>query len=44
VVERLYTYDLADPQLALIPQLATADGNWTLDNKNYTVTLIQNYE
>jgi peptide/nickel transport system substrate-binding protein len=39
VCEGLFTYDLGDPQLAIIPRLATADGVWSADNLNYTVTL-----
>jgi len=39
VTEGLYAYDLGDPQLAIVPRLATAAGNWSVDNKNYTVIL-----
>ena len=39
VTEGLFAYDLTDPQLAIVPQLATAMGNWSSDNLNYTVTL-----
>jgi len=39
VCEGLYAYDLSDPQLAIIPQLATADGVWSSDELNYTVSL-----
>ena len=39
VTEGLYAYDLSDPQLAIIPRLALADGNWSTDNLNYTVSL-----
>ena len=39
VVEGLFTYNLSDPDLAIIPQLADGDGTWSLDNLNYTVSL-----
>jgi len=38
VCEGLFAYNLSDPQLAIIPRLATAMGTWD-DNINYTVTL-----
>jgi len=39
VTEGLFAYDLSDPQLAIIPRLATADGVYTDGGKNYTVPL-----
>jgi len=41
VCEGLFAYDLSDPQLAIIPRLATADGVWSTDSLEYTVTLKQ---
>jgi len=42
VCEGLYTYDLDDPNLAIIPNLASSDGTWSLDGLEYTVSLITN--
>lgn len=39
VVETLYAYDLADPELAPIPRLASDFGTWSIDGLNYTVPL-----
>jgi len=39
VCEGLYAYDLSDPQLAIIPRLATAAGTWGAGDTEYTVTL-----
>jgi len=39
VCEGLYKYDLTDPDLAIIPNLATEFGTWSSDKKNYTVPL-----
>ena len=39
VCEGLYTYNLSDPDHAIIPNLATAFGTWSSDKKNYTVPL-----
>ena len=43
VCEGLFRYNLSDPypSLAIIPNLAAADGTWSPDDKNYTVTLRQ---
>jgi len=42
VCEGLYTYDLNDPNLAIIPNLANSDGTWSLDGLEYTIYLITN--
>ncbi len=44
VFEGLFTYNLSDPDLALIPQLASATvaPTWSSDSLNYTVTLKDN--
>jgi len=39
VCEGLYAYDLSDPNLAIIPNLAAANGTWSSDKLNYTVPL-----
>ncbi|MBY9016514.1 MAG: hypothetical protein KGD68_12540 [Candidatus Lokiarchaeota archaeon] len=39
VCEGLFAYNLSDPDNSIIPRLATADGVWSNDNLNYTVTL-----
>ncbi len=39
VCEGLYRYNLSDPDLAIIPNLATAFGIWSSDKKNYTISL-----
>jgi len=39
VCEGLYRYNLSDPDLNIIPNLATAFGTWSSDKKNYTVSL-----
>ena len=39
VVEGLFAYDLGDPDLALIPRLASAMGTWNLAADEYTVPL-----
>lgn len=41
VCEGLYTYNLSDPELAIIPSLAIADGTWTIDGLIYTVLIRQ---
>ncbi len=41
VCEGLYTYNLSDPELTIIPNLAIADGIWTPDNRNYIISLRQ---
>ncbi len=41
VCEGLYTYNLSDPELAIIPSLAIVDGTWTINGLIYTVTLRQ---
>lgn len=41
VCEGLYTYNLSDPNYAIIPNLATEHGSWSIDNKNYTFPLRQ---
>ncbi|MHA1473997.1 MAG: ABC transporter substrate-binding protein [Promethearchaeota archaeon] len=40
-IEGLFQYDLTDPDLAIIPMLASADGIW-LDNVTYEVPLREN--
>ncbi len=42
VCEGLYRYNLSDPSLEIVPNLATTQGVWSLDKKDYTVTLRQN--
>lgn len=37
-IEGLFQYDLTDPDLAILPVLASADGTW-LDNKTYKVPI-----
>jgi peptide/nickel transport system substrate-binding protein len=39
VCEGLFGYDLSDPELAIVPVLATAMGTWNDDADEYTVTL-----
>ncbi|MFX1480067.1 MAG: ABC transporter substrate-binding protein [Promethearchaeota archaeon] len=39
VCEGLYTYNLSDPELTIIPNLAVSHGSWSLDALNYTVPL-----
>ena len=39
VVEGLFAYDLGDPNLALIPRLASAVGTWNIGADEYTVPL-----
>lgn len=39
VCEGLYRYNLTDPNLTIITNLATAFGTWSSDRKNYTVPL-----
>jgi len=39
VCEGLYRYNLSDPDHAIIPNLSTTFGTWSLDKKNYTVPL-----
>ena len=39
VIEGLFQYDLTDPDLAIIPMLASADGAWTNEGKTYTVPI-----
>lgn len=41
VCEGLLGYDLSDPELAIVPVLATALGTWNADATNYTLTLRQ---
>ncbi|QEE17637.1 ABC transporter substrate-binding protein [Promethearchaeum syntrophicum] len=40
-IEGLFQYDLTDPDLAIIPVLASADGEW-LDNVTYEVPIREN--
>jgi len=42
VCEGLYRYNLSDPSLGIVPNLATALGIWSSDKKNYTVSLRHN--
>jgi peptide/nickel transport system substrate-binding protein len=39
VIETLYTYDLGDPNLPIIPRLASDYGTWSPDGLNYTIPL-----
>jgi len=39
VCEGLYGYNFSDPEMTIIPYLATADGVWSLDGLNYTIPL-----
>ncbi|MHA1497318.1 MAG: ABC transporter substrate-binding protein, partial [Promethearchaeota archaeon] len=39
VCEGLYGYNYSDPEMEIIPYLATADGSWSPDGLNYTVPL-----
>lgn len=39
VFEGLYGYNYSDPEMEIIPYLATADGVWSPDGLNYTVPL-----
>ncbi|MFX0105332.1 MAG: ABC transporter substrate-binding protein, partial [Candidatus Hodarchaeota archaeon] len=39
VCEGLYGYNYSDPEMAIIPYLATSDGTWSFDGLNYTVPL-----
>ena len=39
VVETLYANDLSDPELTIIPRLASDYGSWSVDGLNYTVPL-----
>ncbi|MFX1345068.1 MAG: ABC transporter substrate-binding protein, partial [Promethearchaeota archaeon] len=39
VCEGLYRYNYSDPEMEIIPNLATADGTWSPDGLNYTVPL-----
>ncbi len=39
VVEGLFAYDLGDPNLALIPRLASALGTWNASGDEYTIPL-----
>ncbi|MBA7691170.1 hypothetical protein ES703_99710 [subsurface metagenome] len=39
VCEGLYGYNYSDPEMDIIPYLATADGTWSPDGLNYTVPL-----
>ncbi|MFX1379503.1 MAG: ABC transporter substrate-binding protein [Promethearchaeota archaeon] len=39
VVERLFTYNLSDPELGIIPSLASDFGTWDLDGLTYRVLL-----
>ena len=42
ICEGLFTYDLADPELKIIPHLASDYGSWNLNGTEYTVLLRQN--
>jgi peptide/nickel transport system substrate-binding protein len=39
VVETLYAYDLTDPEMKIIPRLASDYGVWTSDGLGYTIPL-----
>ncbi|MFX1250352.1 MAG: ABC transporter substrate-binding protein, partial [Promethearchaeota archaeon] len=39
VCEGLYGYNYSDPEMAIIPYLATGDGIWSPDGLNYTIPL-----
>ncbi|MFX1409690.1 MAG: ABC transporter substrate-binding protein, partial [Promethearchaeota archaeon] len=39
VCEGLYAYNLSDPELTIIPNLASSHGTWSPDYLNYTVPL-----
>ncbi|MFX1402702.1 MAG: ABC transporter substrate-binding protein, partial [Promethearchaeota archaeon] len=39
VCEGLYGYNYSDPEMPIIPYLATADGVWSPDGLNYTIPL-----
>jgi len=39
VVETLLAYNLSDPELSIIPRLASSMGTWSPDNLNYMITL-----
>ncbi len=39
VCEGLFTYDLSDPELSVIPNLASSFGTWSFDKMNYTIPL-----
>ncbi|MFX1569417.1 MAG: right-handed parallel beta-helix repeat-containing protein [Promethearchaeota archaeon] len=39
VCEGLYMYNISDPNYPIIPNLAIANGSWSVDNLNYTVPL-----
>ena len=41
VAEGLFGYDLADPELGIVPVLAAAAGTWNAEATEYTVTLKQ---
>jgi len=41
VCEGLFTYDLTDPELKIIPHLASEYGVWNPSNTEYTVSLRQ---
>ncbi len=42
VCEGLFRYNLSDPNLAIVPNLANGTGTWSSDNLNYTVSLLNN--
>ena len=39
VCDGLLTYNLSDPELSIIPNLASSMGTWSVDKKNYTIPL-----
>ncbi|MFX1402703.1 MAG: ABC transporter substrate-binding protein, partial [Promethearchaeota archaeon] len=39
VCEGLFGYNFSDPEMEIIPYLATTEGTWSLDGLNYTVPL-----
>ena len=39
VCEGLFTYDFSDPELSIIPNLASSFGTWSFDKINYTIPL-----
>jgi len=41
VVESLFKHNLSDPELSIVPSLASDFGTWSVDNLNYTVDLKQ---
>jgi peptide/nickel transport system substrate-binding protein len=42
ICEGLFAYNISDPSLSIIANLAAADGTWSIDSLNYTVSLRSN--